>query len=119
MGGEEIFGSCKWKVNLAPKSEGDFHKHNCVNFSHPHVNHTIARLSVEIEQLGVNQTQGDVEFLEAPCGDGVWHIERCPCMLHVQCSTLQKSTKHFCVTRIITKPTYVGVPTLTYSGLWA
>jgi hypothetical protein len=118
-GGEEIFGSYKWKANLAPKSKGDSHKQNCVNFSHLHVNHTIARLNVEIEQPGVDQIQGDVEVLETPCGDGVWHIKRCPCMSHVQCSTLQKSTKHSCVTRIITKPTSISVPTLTYSGLWA
>ncbi len=118
MGGEEIFGSCKWKVNLAPKSEGEFHKHNHVNFSHLHVNHTMARLSVEIELPRVDQTQGDVEVLEAPYGDGVCHIKRCPCMSHVQCSTLQKSTKHSCVTRIITKPTSIGVPTLSCSRLW-
>jgi hypothetical protein len=40
MGVEEIFGSYKWKANLAPRSKGDSHKHNRVNFSHPHVNHT-------------------------------------------------------------------------------
>jgi hypothetical protein len=71
MGGEEIFGSCKWKVNLAPILEGDSHRHNRVNFFHPHVNHTIAILGVEIEQHGVDQIQGDVEVLKAPCGDGV------------------------------------------------
>jgi hypothetical protein len=87
-----------------------------VNFFHPHVNHTIVRLSVEIEQLGADQIQGDVEVLEAPCGDGVWHIEIN--MLHVHCSTLQKSTKHYCATRIIANPTYIGDLALTYSRLW-
>jgi hypothetical protein len=117
MGGEEIFGSCKWKANLAPRSERDYHRHNCVNFSHPHVNHKIAKSSVKIEQVGVAQIQGDIEVLETPCGDGVWHIERCPYMWHVQCSTLQKSTKHSCVTRTI--PTSIDVRALTYSRLWA
>jgi hypothetical protein len=54
-----------------------------VNFFHPHVDHTIVRLNVEIEQLEVDQIHGDVEVLEAPCGDGVWHIERCPPTSHV------------------------------------
>jgi hypothetical protein len=75
MEGEEIFGSYKWKENLAPRLEGDSHRHNRVNFSHPHVNHTIVRSSVHIEQPGADQIQGDVEVLEAPCGDGVWHIK--------------------------------------------
>ncbi|CAM6043481.1 unnamed protein product [Sphagnum compactum] len=53
----------------------------------------------------------------APCGDGVWHILRCPPMSHVQCYVLQKSTKHYCVARIIVKPTFIGVLVSTYSGL--
>ncbi len=77
-------------MNLSLGSKGDSYRHDYVNFSHPCVNHTIVRFVVEIEQLGVDQIQGDVEVLEAPCGDGVWHIERCPLTLHVQCSVLQK-----------------------------
>jgi hypothetical protein len=86
-----------------------------MNFSHPCVCHTIANSNVNIEEPVVNQIEEDVE---APCGDGVWHIEKCPLMLHVQCSTLQKSTKHFCAIKIITKPTSIGVLTPTYSRLW-
>jgi hypothetical protein len=82
MEDEEIFGSCKWKVNLALGLECDSHRHDHVNVFHPHVNHTIAKLGVEIEQLGANQIQGDVEVLEVLCGDGVWHRERCPLTLH-------------------------------------
>jgi hypothetical protein len=63
MEGEEIFGSCKRKANLAPRSKGDSHRHNHVIFSHPCVNHTIAKSSVEIEQSRVDQIQGDVEAL--------------------------------------------------------
>jgi hypothetical protein len=55
MEGEEIFGSCKRKANLALKSEGDLHRCDSVNFSHPHVNHINVRSSVEIEQPGVDQ----------------------------------------------------------------
>jgi hypothetical protein len=66
MEGEEIFGSCKRKVNLALESKGDSHKHDHVNFFHPCVNHTIAKSSVDIEQLVVDQIQEHVEVLEAP-----------------------------------------------------
>jgi hypothetical protein len=59
--------------DLAPRLKCDSHKHDHVNFSHLNVNHTITRLGVEIEQPGANQIQEDVEVLEVPCGDGVWH----------------------------------------------
>ncbi len=118
MEGEEIFGSYKRKVNLTPKSEGDLQRHNRLIFSHPRVNHTIAKSSVEIEQSRADQIQGDVQILEGPCRNGFWHIERCPLMSHVQCSTLQKSTKHYFVVRIIANLTSTGVPASTFSGLW-
>jgi len=31
--GEEVFGSCKQGANLPPKSKGDLHKHDHINFS--------------------------------------------------------------------------------------
>ncbi len=109
MEGEEIFGSYKRKANLTPKLKGDSHRCDRVNFSHPCVNHTIVSSSLNIEKNVVDQIEKDVEVLEDPCEHGVWHI-----MLHFQCSTLQKSTKHFCVTKIITKSTSIGVPTPIY-----
>jgi hypothetical protein len=81
--GEEIFGPYKKKVKLAPRSKGDSHRHNYVNFFHPRVNHVTAKSNVQIEQLGADQIHGDVEVLEAPCGDVVWHIEQCHPMSHV------------------------------------
>jgi hypothetical protein len=116
MEGEEIFGSYKRKANLALESKGDSHKHDHMYFSHPCVCHTIVGSNVNIEKPFSNQIEEDVE---APCGDGVWHIERCPLTSHVQCSALQKSTNHSCAIRIITKPTSIGVPTPTYSRLWS
>jgi hypothetical protein len=104
MEGEEIFGPCKRKVNLAPGSERDSHRHDCVNFVHPHVSHIIATSSVNIEEHIVDQIEEDVE---APCGDGFWHIKRCPLRLYVQCSALQKSTKHSSAVRIFTKLTSI------------
>ncbi len=88
-----------------------------MNFSHPHVNHISANSSVNIEEPVTDQIEEDVEVLEAPCGDGVWHIERCPPMSHVQCSTLQKSTNHSCVTKLVTKTTSIGVLVPIYSRL--
>jgi hypothetical protein len=67
------------------ESKGFSHRHDYVNFTHLHVNHIIAISSVNIEEHVVDQIEEDVE---TPCGDGFWHIERCPLMLHVQCSTL-------------------------------
>jgi hypothetical protein len=49
-----------------------------VNFSHPCVNCVTIKSNVQIEQPEADQIHGDVEVLEAPCGDGVWHIEWCP-----------------------------------------
>jgi hypothetical protein len=31
--GQEVFGSTKQRANIAPRSEGDSHRHDCVNFS--------------------------------------------------------------------------------------
>jgi hypothetical protein len=84
MEGEEIFSFCKCKANLAPRSKGDSHKHDYVNFYHPCVNHTIARSNVDSEQLEAGQIpENHVEVREAPCVDGVWHIKRCLLTSHV------------------------------------
>jgi len=48
-------------VNLPPGSKGDSHRHNCVNFFDPHINHTIAISNVQIEPPRANQIHGDVE----------------------------------------------------------
>jgi hypothetical protein len=90
-----------------------------VNFFYLRLNNTIVNSSVNIEELVVDQIEKEVEVLEAPCGDGVWHIKRCPPTSHVLCSMLQKSTKHSCATKIITLLTSIGVLALTYSGLWS
>jgi hypothetical protein len=50
MEGEEVFGFCKHKVNLALRSKWDSHRHDRVNFFHFCVNHIIAKSGVEIEQ---------------------------------------------------------------------
>jgi hypothetical protein len=60
---------------LPQRLERDLHKHDYVNFYHPHVNHAIAKSNVQIEQPRANLIDGGVEVLEAPCEDGIWHIE--------------------------------------------
>jgi hypothetical protein len=40
---------------LSLRIKGDFHRHDCVNFFHLHVNHIIVKSGVESEQLGANQ----------------------------------------------------------------
>jgi len=39
--GEEVFGSVKRKQNFAPRSKGDSHRHDCLNFSGPRVEFTL------------------------------------------------------------------------------
>jgi hypothetical protein len=84
MEGEKIFGSCRWKPNLLPRSEGDSHRDDHVKFSHPHVNTHIGKSHVQIEKPSCNVdqyevvdiTNGGVEFLESLCKlNGMWHIE--------------------------------------------
>jgi hypothetical protein len=82
MEGEKIFGSCKHKFDLPPRSKGDSHRHDCVNSFCPHVHTQIGKLHSQYEQPScsvnlyevVNTIDGDVEVLEAPCGNGVWYI---------------------------------------------
>jgi hypothetical protein len=73
------FGSCKWKPSLLAKSEGDSHRHNRVNFSHPLVNTQIGKLHLQCEHPSFNvdsyevvdTIDDNVEVFEAPYGDGV------------------------------------------------
>jgi hypothetical protein len=37
---------------------------------------------VNIEEPIADQIEDDVEVLEVPSGDGVWHIKRCHAMFH-------------------------------------
>jgi hypothetical protein len=77
MENQEIFGSFKWKVDLFFGSKGDPHSHDRVNYFHSHVNTKTKRCHVQIERLSsnvdlykyMNNINGGVEILEAPCGD--------------------------------------------------
>ncbi len=76
-----------------PKSKRDSHKHSCVNFTHPCVNRITTKSNVQIEQLGANQIHANVEVLESPYGDGVWHsIYQCP--PYVACSKFHVTKNH-------------------------
>jgi hypothetical protein len=77
--GEEIFGSCKWKLDLLVKSKGDSHRHDRVNFSRLRVNTQTKKLHLHCEwpsssvdlYKGVDTIHGDAKVLEAPCRDAV------------------------------------------------
>ncbi len=79
MEGEEIFVSCKWKLDLFAKSKGDSHRHNRVNFSRLHVNTQTKKLHLHCEwpscnvdlYKGVDTIHGDAKVFEAPCRDAV------------------------------------------------
>ncbi len=77
MEGEEIFDFCKQNLDLSLRSKGDSHKHNCVNFCHPHVNAQTEKLHLQIECLSwsidqykvVDIINGSVEVLEVSYKD--------------------------------------------------
>jgi hypothetical protein len=47
----------------------------------------------------------------------VWHIKQAMPTLHVQCSTLQKSSKQYHTSRIISKLITIGVLVPIYSNM--
>jgi hypothetical protein len=88
---EEIFGSCKQKFDLLPRSKGDSHKHDHVNFSCPCVNTQIEKshskfewpsYSVDLYEV-VDTINGHVKVFEAPYEDVIWNIEQCPPTSHI------------------------------------
>jgi hypothetical protein len=58
------------------------------------------------------------KVLDNECGDGIWRIEPCPVQSNMQCSVMQKGTKHFCEAKIISKISIYGIPAACYDGLW-
>jgi hypothetical protein len=111
--GEEVFGFIKQKKNLPPRSEGNLHRHNHVNFSCPRVEFTLhnfapngnVRQSKYSQEVFLVLTHNGEEVLECLCGDDIWHIERCNPKSNAQCSTLQKDAKHYCKAKIISRGT--------------
>ncbi len=125
--GEEVFGSIKHKQNLPVGLKGDLHKHDCVNFSHM-LMEFISRNSTPNADVGQSNhlqeaflvfTHNGEEVLEHFCGDNIWCIEWCPPKSNVQCSTLQKETKHYYKVKIISKKKNHGIPYPCYVGNWS
>jgi hypothetical protein len=77
-------------VNSPLGSEGDSHRHNCVNFFDPHINYTIAISNVQIEPPRANQIHGDVEVFSRLHVEMDLACKMMPPMSHVQCFALQK-----------------------------
>jgi hypothetical protein len=57
---EEIFGSCKWKLYLFPRLEGDSHRHNRVNFFHQSVNIQSGKLHMQMKWPSYNAHHDEV-----------------------------------------------------------
>jgi hypothetical protein len=54
-------------------------------------------------------------FVIAPiCVKGLWHIDKCPPISTMQCSTLQINTSVKCTTNINTHKMTIGTPTPYY-----
>jgi hypothetical protein len=55
-------------------------------------------------------THNGVEVLECLYGDAIWRIERCPSKPNNHYAMLQKDTKHYCKTKIVSKQIDYGIP---------
>jgi hypothetical protein len=91
-----------------------------MNFFHSKV----ANASVPINQLlamDVGETaccppHNGVEVVGCFCGESIWQIECCPSKFNTQCSVLQKDTKHYYKTKIISKQIDCGILASCYVG---
>jgi len=123
---------CLIQPNIVPTFQGaddKSHKPDRINFSCPHVTvptcqpDNIDNLSVlESPCVGQNMFpilfQGGIAISEIMCGDGFWHIDRCPHNCAVQCSTLQKNISAKCTCKINTHKMTSRTRAPRYSGFW-
>ncbi len=123
------FGSKNQRADIAPRLEGDSHKHVHVNFFKPRVN-TMSSGFVS-SNVDVGQSNGivkDEAFVltfqglkvqKLVCGDGVWRIERCAPSSNIHCFTIQRDSMKHCDAIIIAKKIVCGIPSPYYDGLWS
>ncbi len=126
MDGEEVFGLAKCKANPPLGSEGNSHWHDWANFFHLKVanattliNQLLAMDVGETSNFDHVITHNGVEALECLCGDNIYQIECCPLKSNNCCSALQKGTKHYYKTIIISKQTDHGIHAPCYVGYWS
>jgi hypothetical protein len=92
-----------------------------MNFFHSKV----ANASILINQslaMDVGETSSHVfvvhcvEVVGCLCGESIWQIECCPSKFNIQCSALQKDTKHYYKIKIISKQIDCGILAPCYVG---
>ena len=120
--GEELFGSVKRKLDLPIGSEGDSHRPDKVNFSHPRVQTRSASARVQLQPIPeVTSPMPHVTHVqETDCNVHEWHIARISHKAKNKCHAVQAQTNIRCK-MVIAKggkataaPTYKGerqVPT--------
>jgi hypothetical protein len=139
LAGQEVFGSQKRKADVPLDFEGESHRPDKVNFSHPQIatrssraNHASCSLPDVVEELSPELqedqtpnnlgTVGDVgrpghviAILETACKETEWHIARLPKTSAKACFAQQAITKKKCEAKIVqdnkptAAPTYTGV----------
>jgi hypothetical protein len=89
----------------------------------PQVNLTMLTICMSIDQHVIHIKHclqflkvGMLEVVEIICGDGMWHIDRCPPSFIVQHSTMQKYTVVKCATNINTHKMISGTLAPCYFG---
>ena len=121
--GEEVFGSSKRKLDLPPGSEGDSHRHDKVNFSHPRVQTRSTRARTEAGSSYVVTTSTEsppsnlphaTSILETECNPLQWHIARCK-KATKKCHGVQVGQKKKCGA-LVCKDSKKGTPAPTYNG---
>jgi hypothetical protein len=139
LAGEVVFGSQKRKADVPLGFEGESHRPDKVNFSHPRIatrssraNHASCSLPNVVEELSPELqedqapnnlgTTGDVgrpghvtSIHETACKEMEWHIARLSKTSAKACFTQQAITKKKCEAKIVqgnkstAAPTYTGV----------
>ena len=121
--GKEVFGSSKRKLNLPPRSEGDSHRHDKVNFSHPRVQTRSTRAQTEAGTSNDPAPPPEspppalphvVYILESECNPQQWHIARCK-KVGKKCSSIQAGQKTKC-NAVVCQDRAKGTAAPTYIG---
>jgi hypothetical protein len=111
------------------EANGDSHRPNNVNFSHPWMASPATR-SNNVQNVFTHPTHfashyvlpifswSGLELKESISINGQWHIEQCATNSFIQCSTFQKSIGVKCITKINVSKTTNGTLVPCYSGLW-
>ena len=115
--GEEVFGSTKRKLDLPIGSEGDSHRPDKVNFSHPRVHTRSATTRV---QLGTTAEETDCAMphiqgvVETDCDASEWHIARISHKSKKWCHAIQTHTQAKCKLLVVRHGKPTAAP--TYKG---